>query len=473
VEACTRRRSDETLLVVHFGADETEIDVLVGSALSFSRSAAVKIPPAGSGAHELAESVRSVAMEVVRSVQSYEAVERGMKIDAILVAGGTGVEAIGGEELSARLGAPSELFNPTAALGLGDVENPSAFISALGLAIGHTGADQLPFDFLNPKRPRVERNWPKITAVGAAAALLLVLAVGVTAGAIHFSGKATVENEIRTRLKIQQDKKKDLLRLKKRVESIMQWQEDGRDWLTHWAYLSAVFPSCADAYIDSLKTFADGSMSFTVKARDSKIITDIGKRLTEAGYRFEPGRLATSNDPFGYTYTVDVGLLVDGDMAVELHSVKPIPRPEDDDSANQLMAIARRTPQPGNPRPGPGPRPGSPGGPSGRSAVGYAGGQVVHPPGSRRPDSSGRDSGGRSGPSGQGPAMDAATREKIRQLILSKCDQNKDGRLDKRELQRAYYYIRKYYEKQFDTNHNGRLDKDEYRGVSGFLEQFR
>ena len=140
VDACTRRGAKETLLVVHFGADETEIDVLVGSALSFSRSAAVRIPPAEGDPHELAESVRTVTMEVVRSVQSYQAVERSSRIDSILVAGGTGVEAIAAEELSARLGAPCELFNPTAALGLGQVENPSAFISALGLAIGHSGA---------------------------------------------------------------------------------------------------------------------------------------------------------------------------------------------------------------------------------------------------------------------------------------------------------------------------------------------
>jgi len=69
--------------------------------------------------------------------------------------------------------------------------------------------------------------------------------------------------------------------------------------------------------------------------------------------------------------------------------------------------------------------------------------------------------------------MDAATREKIRQYILSKCDQNKNGQLDRRELQRAYYYVRKNYEKYFDTNHNGRLDGHEYQGVTAFLGQFR
>ncbi|MGB2822204.1 MAG: pilus assembly protein PilM [Phycisphaerae bacterium] len=478
VDACTRRRSDETLLVVHFGADETEIDVLVGSSLSFSRSAAVKIPPSGSDAHELAESVRSVAVEVVRSVQSYEAVERGIKIDAILVAGGTGVESVAGEELSRRLGAPCELFNPTAALGLGEIENPSAFISALGLAIGHTGADQLPFDFLNPKRPPVERNWPKIAAVSAAAVALLLLAVGVTAGAIHFGGKAAVEGGLRADLEIQQDRKKDLLRLKKRVESIARWQEEGREWLTHWAYLSAVFPSCADSYIDSLKTSSDGSMSFTVRARESKIVTDIGQRLTEAGYKFQPGRLATSQDPFGYIYSTDVRVFVDGDMAIELNSVKPIPRPQDDDSVNQLMAVARRGPYSGGS--GGSSRSGNPGGSgpgrsggsrSGDSAVGYAGGQVVRPPGSSGGPSHSPSGAGSGQPAGPAPVIDAATTQKIRQTLLEKCDRDKNGKLSKSEIQRGYYYVRKYFEKQFDTNGNGRLDSSEYGGITAFLKQ--
>ena len=465
VDACTRRRANETLLVVHFGADETEIDLLVGTSLSFSRAAAVRIPPAGSDPHGLAESVRSVAIEVVRSVQSYQAVERGFKIDAILVAGGTGVESVAGQELSAQLEAPCELFNPTAALGLGDVENPSAFISALGLAVGHAGAEQLPFDFLNPKRPRVERNWPKIIAIGAAAAVVLVLSASVTAGAVYFNGKAATVDRVREKVEKQKKRKGELVRLKKRAEGIAKWQANRREWLTHWAYLSALFPSCAEAYVGALKTASDGSMSFTVHARESRIITDIGKRLTDAGYRFQPGRLATSNDAFGYPYTADVRLFVDSEMAVDLNSVKPIPRPEDDDSVNQMMAIARRASMASGSA-SPGASPGAEGAGAKKPAVGFAGGQVVHAPGTKPPGTP--PAGGAAGSA----VIDDATRQKIRQHVLSKCDHDKDGKLNRREMQRGYYYIRKYYEKVFDTNKNGRLDGREYGAVTTFLRSF-
>ena len=65
--------------------------------------------------------------------------------------------------------------------------------------------------------------------------------------------------------------------------------------------------------------------------------------------------------------------------------------------------------------------------------------------------------------------LDDATRKKIRELILAKCDSDKNGKLDRRELQRGYHYIRRYYQKQFDTNKNGRLDGQEYGAVTAFL----
>jgi len=448
VDACTRRSAKETLLLVHFGSDETEIDMLVGNSLSFSRSAAVKIPSAGADPHELAESVRQVAMEVVRSVQSYEAVERG-GIDMILVAGGTGVESIAAEELSARLGAPCERFNPTAALGLGEVENPSAFISALGLAIGHCGADQLPFDFLEPKRPRVERNWARIAKIGVAAAVVLALSAGVTAASIHLGKKQAAVDEVDRKVKAAEKKAKDLARLKKRVESLSEWQQAGEDWLKHWGYLSSVFPPCTDAYVSTVKTSPDGSIGFTIKARESKIITDIGERLTDAGYRFQPGRVATVNDEFGYPYSADVRVFVNDSPGIDLTSVKPPPRPADDDSVSQLMRRAAAEVVS---------RSGGGGAPSGRPEGRPEDRRGGPPPRSPEPSAAGAVN------------VDAETAKEIREYMFSRYDENKDGKLEKKEVRSsAYYYVGKKWEKAFDKNRDGRLDSAEYRAVGEFL----
>ena len=485
VDACTKRRSGETVMIVHFGADETEIDMLVGNSLSFSRSVVAKIPIDGEP-HQLAQSVRTVAAEVVRSVQSFQAVERSFTIDAILVAGGTGVEAVAGEELATRLGAPYQLFNPTAALGLGEVENPSAFISALGLAIGHRGADQLPFDFLNPKRPPVQRNWPKIAAIAGAAVFLLFLSVGVTAGTLRLNRKAAAVASEREKYDKQAERKRDLAKDADRVKRITEWQDERRGWLKQWVYISSLFPSCSDAYVNSLKTSSDGSLTFTVNARESKIITEIGERLTEGGYSFQPGRLATTKDAFGYPYSADVRVFVDADMAVDLTSVKPVPRPEDDDSIKQMMQIAMRSSQaPSSSGSGSPSSPSSRSGSSGSSGSGSSGGSSRYGSpsssgssryGSPSAGSSQRPSPGGSSSShgGGAPSLTPAARMEVRRYVLEKYDRNKNGEIDDKEYSKETpRRIAERFEKYFDTNRNGRVDSSEYRGIYEFLKGLR
>ncbi len=437
VDACTRRTASESLLVVHFGAGETEIDVLVGNSLTFSRSVGVKVPPAGGDPHEKAQSVRSVVLEVVRSIQSYQAMERGFRIDNILVAGGTGVEEVAAEELSRRLDAPAGMFDPSKALGLGQVENPSALISALGLAISQAAPEQLPFDFLNPKRPPVRRNWGRIGGIAAAAVILLGLATAVTAGSIYIGEKEAALAEVRGKYNEARERQRTLEKLKKRVEAVREWQDERREWLAHWAYLSALFPSAKDAYVTGIKTGADGMISFTVHARDSQIITDLGRRLTEAGYQFQPGRLATVSDSHGYNYTADVRVFIVPEMEVDLHAVKPVPRPADDDSINRLLRKSRTSAA-------------APSASSGGSA-----GKTASSEPKKEPAAS--------------PTIDAATRAAIKQDLLRRYDRNRNGKLDSREFRYAYSYIRRKYEKLFDTDGDGRIGGKEYKGVSKFL----
>jgi Tfp pilus assembly PilM family ATPase len=454
VDACTRRGPGESLLVVHLTADETEIDVLVGKSLSFSRSAAVKIPAALADPAERGQSVRSVVMEVVRSVQSYQAVERGFRADAILVAGGTGVEADVAAELGRRLGVRCELFDPAGALQLGDVENASAFVAALGLAIGHSGAEQLPFDFLNPKRPRVRRNVRRIASVCAAVAVVLVLAGGITAGAVVLGGKQAEVDRLRAKRDAKRKLSGDLKRLESRVAAIRQWNAESREWIRHWAYLSALLPPCTDAYISALKTTSDGWISFTLKARDSKVITDLDKRLNEAGYTFKLKRLATASDSYGYPYNADVQVYVDTDAKIDLASVRPPPRPSDDDSVGRLMQTASTGGSRGSPRDR---REGR----SGRPGEGSRGPD--------RPSGSGRPPSPSPAPTGGGPA--AATLEQVRQEITKAVDRNGDGQVDRKEAYRVYDVARKQHWRHWDANRNGELDKSERYVLYGWIRK--
>ncbi len=449
VNACKQSHFEDTVLLLHFGAEETEIDLLVGNSLMFSRSAAVKISSSDASKSEMDESVRAVAMEVRRSVQSYLAIEQAFKIDSILIAGGTGIESVAAEQLSAELKAPCELFDPSCVQGFGEATDPSAFISALGLAVGHSGRDRLPFDFLHPKRPVVKRNRARVMGITAAAVLLLTGVVVGTAGAIQVAArKATVTSARQAVLKERANLKK-LQHIEKQVKAIQEWQDQHRDWLAHWAKLSCLFPGAPDTYVSGLKTAADGSMSFQVKARDSKFITDIGISLAEAGYKFQPGGLTSSPNPHGYPYSAEIRVFVDPDMEIDLSEVEPVTRPADDDSVRQL---ARATVAKDKPSPTPAPVAPVPTSTNGAPS---------------RPDGNERSS-LRRGRKAFTPKM----AQELRKTILAKCDLDRDGKLAKRELSAAYHFIRESrYIRYFDQNRNGKLDRDEYGRLRDFFRE--
>jgi len=437
------------VLLLHFGAEETEIDLMVGNSLMFSRSAAVKIPSADAPKSEMDESVSAVAMEVRRSVQSYLVIEQEFKIDSILIAGGTGIEAIAAEQLSAELKAPCQLFNPSFVQGFSEDIDPSAFISALGLAVGHSGRYRLPFDFLHPKRPAVKRNRARAMGITAAAVLLLAGVVVGTAGAIQVAGKRAAVNSAREAVRKERANLKKLQHIEKQVKSIQEWQDQRRDWLAHWAKLSSLFPGARDAYVSGLKTAADGSMSFQVKARDSKIITDIGISLAEAGYKFQPGGLTSTPNPHGYPYSAEIRVFIDPDMEIDLSEVEPVPRPADDDSIRRLAKTTsdKDTPSPATVSPAP------------------------TPPDNASSESSGNDrSSWRRGRKSSAPLWVP----EFRKLILAKCDLDKNGKLEKQEIGNAYQFIKESrYARYFDQNRNGKFDRDEYYRMRDFLREWK
>jgi Tfp pilus assembly PilM family ATPase len=485
VEACTVRGARENVLLVHLTGEEAEIDVIVGDSLAFSRAVTMKMPGATASAADKETAVGSLAMEVARNVQSYQAVQRGEKVDAALVAGGTGLEAALAEQVAKRLGVRCEMLDPSGALRLGEVANASAFISTLGLAIAHTAADPPPFDFLNPKRPSVRKNVRKATVIALGSALGVALVALAVAGAMDVSRVSGSLDDINAEYGKAMDVSKKLKKEIERVKRLEAWEADGRDWLSHWAMVSAMLPSCTDAYVQSFKTLSDGAVSFTINARESRIITDLGVRLTEAGYKFQPGRLATVNDPYGYTYAADIRVTPGPDMKLDLASVRPPPRPFDDDSLNQWMK--------GGPGAAGGVAPGSgaagsgaagsgavaPAAGSGAGAVAASGAPAPQPgtdappwrKGGYDPRSytgRGEGSAAHTPPPAAGAAApavppDPAAVAQLTRELLEACDRDQDGKLSGAEYKSAYPLFYSKGMKVFDVNQNGHLDSEERR----------
>ena len=340
----TLRQRSGNVLLVHVMSAEAEINVLIGGALAFSRAALVRQHDDDGRTLTAAEMLEGLVVEVTRSGQSAMSAHRGLKIERIVVAGDTGQEAGLIAALKERFRLPCELMEPGASLRISRDDNaadPRGFSSPLGLAIAHGSADRMPFDFLNPKNPPVERNTKQIRAVlvsvTVALALLLLLVMGV-------SSRNDAEAELaslRTKFNELEKRNRNVDKLGKRVAAVEEWLGEGRDWLAHWASLSAHLPPATEAYVTSLKSNPDGSLVFTVKARASKVITDLSKNLREAGYDVKLGSETPSNDEFGYTYTTSVRIGIEPDMAVNARALKAPPRPTDDGSF-ELIKLRKR-----------------------------------------------------------------------------------------------------------------------------------
>ncbi|MFO8014437.1 MAG: pilus assembly protein PilM [Phycisphaerae bacterium] len=328
--------------VVHLTGGEAEIEVIEQGGLTFSRSADITLPDTDAEAASRASALADVVQEIARSVQSYLAVEGTRRIDRVLVAGGTGFESTVAEALGGRLRTPWEVFDPSPRLRLRDVPaDASAFLSALGLAEGQGDAEAHPFDFLNPKQPAARRDPTRTIAAAAAAAVALIVVSAFAGAAIHlYRARAEVaarEEELR---RIKEDSK-DTRLLAQRVKTLEEWLASRRDWLDHWAYLSATVPPCEDVYVTSLKTGDHGTVSLNVKARSSDAVDALGARLSEARYGFKPGQVTTTKDRYGYNYVTSAKVIAAPDMEVNLDGTGRATRPQDDVSAQAFTAEPR------------------------------------------------------------------------------------------------------------------------------------
>jgi type IV pilus assembly protein PilM len=193
---------DRTVLYLDVGPSMTEIDVIQGDTLVFSRAASVGVPLAGGelagddsrvsakselSTLELSHAVESQAVdellvEVTRSLQAFRATEPEATIDQIVIAGGTGIESTLLDAMDERFGLPTTLFDPTRTLGIAEHEAGKlrAFSAALGLAWAVARNGLLELDFLNPKRP-VERHASlkkRLRMAGLAAGIALAAGIG-------------------------------------------------------------------------------------------------------------------------------------------------------------------------------------------------------------------------------------------------------------------------------------------------------
>jgi Tfp pilus assembly PilM family ATPase len=343
---CGIGSADRAVALVHVTSDLTQVDVLGHEALLFSRDCVVKV------SSDVDEAATAIVAEASRTLRSMRAVDPEMDVASIFVAGGTGAESRVAALLAEQLSVPaskldvSRLFEASSA-----AVDPSSFITVLGLGMGHVAGDGQPFDFLHPKQPTLRRDPRKARAVLAATAAVLAGAIAIGGSTMWLGAKQKQLSTLQSELtKLQQDNKR-VAALAKRTKAIDTWQQTARPWLDHWAYLSGLLPGATDVYIAALKTTSDGSITLTVKSRTPESIAALGKRLDNSGYDFKPGPVTAAEDPFGYGFTSDARLGVKGSLKLDLASIKPEPRPENDMTPDEAAASQPSRKRPNNARP--------------------------------------------------------------------------------------------------------------------------
>lgn len=348
VSECLGEAAAGPLAVIHVTADETEIMVMAGGTLAFSRSAMMLSPlPAQPDEAESTTRSRSIAGEIARSLQTYQAAEGGGNIDRVLLAGGTGIEEGIATSLRKRLGVGCERFSPAESLGLGDDGAASAFIAALGMAIGHHGAT-MPFDFLHAKRPRVKRNVKKIRRNVLAGAAAVMLIASIVAGRVWVGQKTAVVDQLKAEAADLAEERKPLDTQIKHLKTLRAWDDRSMDLLGHWAYVSGVAPSCTDVYITSLKMGKEGSgesLKFAVRAKDDTAIIKFSQVLrgSDLRYKVSTNRVATSEDPFRYLYGTTLSVSPPAGKEANLSGIRPERRPSDDVSSRTEGTRTDRT----------------------------------------------------------------------------------------------------------------------------------
>ena len=359
IEACGVTDGRECAALVTLRPDEVGIDVVKGSLL-FSRGAAIQhskdsvpdglpvsdpLRPPNTTAGDSEDFINAVTIELVRSLHSYNGVESNPPVAKLVVAGVTGYESAVAEALQKRLMIPCTCLDPAEALNLPNAarEHAAGAVGAIGLGFGVNDPEGLPFDFLNPKRPAVQRNTRRIRILtwSAVAAVFLIALLGVRS---HLMGERLRRSQEIQKELTQAEKNLPVYRSVQRQAGVVQnWVKGGRNWLEQYAYLSAILPGSEDLYITSLSVSGQGVIHLAVQARSGEILAELDKQLRAAGYEVKPLAITPGNDRHGYNFRTTVELLIPAKMKIDLSKAQPPERPDDDAS----LDAKRRSPRKG------------------------------------------------------------------------------------------------------------------------------
>jgi Tfp pilus assembly protein PilN len=140
----------------------------------------------------------------------------------------------------------------------------------------------------------------------------------------------------------QEEKKRPIYRqMRVQSDTIQDWISEGRPWLEHYVYLSAILPGSEDVYVTSISMSGKGTIRLSIQARSGDVVARLDKQLRAAGYEVKTGAISPGTDRYGYDFRSTVELTVPEKMKIDLANARPPARPSDDASLGKTVVTTR------------------------------------------------------------------------------------------------------------------------------------
>jgi type IV pilus assembly protein PilM len=363
LEACHVAEGSAAVALVSLRPGEVIVDVISERSLLFSRGAAVaeqkheQKPETEANAAEAASQpapspeapppepfnfVTAVTIEVVRSLHSYTRMDPANVVGKVVVTGGTGQEQAVVDALQNRLTTPVRTLEIASSLELDapDREVASGAMSAVGLVLGMGDPDGLPFDFLHPKRPPVQRDMRRIRILAGAAAAVIVLVALLGIRSHLINKRLAIQRQVQSEVTAAQKLQPLYRQVRAQHNTIEEWLKEGEKWLDHYMYLSGVLPGPDEIYVTSLSVSGQGIIRLSVQAKSGEILARLDKQLRAAGYEVKPQAITPGVDKNGYDFRSSVELVIPPRMKIDVSKIKPAARPADDASLDATRPTA-------------------------------------------------------------------------------------------------------------------------------------
>jgi len=356
LNACRVAESEEVIALVALHPGSVGAEIIRDGKVLFSREAELvekhhEGDPAGgkpvsaageavAGAPDEAASelspVERITIEVIRTLHAFGGMMPDRAVSKFILTSGTGLETEVADAIAKRLNVPASVLDVGAALEVDAAERAEASgaFSAMGVVIAATDPDGMPFNFLDPKRPAVQRDMKRVRTLAAVAAVVVLFAGVLGVRSYLLKQRALEQQKLQNEINTLAKNQPLFRRTRGQAATIQGWLNEEKNWLEHYAFLSAVLPGSEEIYITSLSISPQGTIRLAVQARSGEVLARLDKRLREAGYDVKPQAITPGTDRYGYDFKSSVELIVPPKLKIDLSKVKPPPRPADDVSLN-------------------------------------------------------------------------------------------------------------------------------------------